>query len=82
MFVNDKTPHVLNERREPQTDADWTLLPILVEDDASLGSGAIILGGVTIGARALVGAGAVVSRDVPPDAVVAGVPARERAARR
>ena len=76
MFVNDKSPRVLNERGEPQTDADWELLPIAVHDRASIGSGAVIMGGVTVGAGALVGAGAVVTRDVPAGAVVAGVPAR------
>ena len=80
MFVNDKTPHVLNRRGKPQTEADWELLPIAVGDRASIGSGALILGGVTIGEGALVGAGAVVTRDVPAGATVAGVPARERRA--
>lgn len=75
-FVNDKTPHVLNSAGDPQTAADWELLPIAVEDGASIGSGAVVLGGVTIGAGALVGAGAVVARDVPSGATVAGVPAR------
>jgi len=81
MFVNDKAPRVLNERGEPQTEEDWELLPIVVEDGAAIGSGALILGSVRIGAGALVGAGAVVTRDVEPGAVVAGVPARVRAAR-
>jgi acetyltransferase-like isoleucine patch superfamily enzyme len=76
MFVNDRSPRVLNERGEPQTESDWELLPIEVRDRASIGSGAVILGGVTIGSGALVGAGAVVTRDVPDGAVVAGVPAR------
>ena len=76
MFVNDKTPRVLNGRGEAQTEADWDLLPIVVEDRASIGSGAVILGGVRIGAEALVGAGAVVTRDVPGGSTVAGVPAR------
>ena len=76
MFVNDKTPRVLSAAGEPQTDQDWDLLPIAVEDGASIGSGAIVLGGVTIGAGARVGAGAVVARDVQAGATVAGVPAR------
>jgi acetyltransferase-like isoleucine patch superfamily enzyme len=59
-----------------QTDADWQLLPTYVARGASIGSHATILPGVTIGEHALVGAGAVVTRDVPPYAVVAGVPAR------
>jgi UDP-2-acetamido-3-amino-2,3-dideoxy-glucuronate N-acetyltransferase len=80
MFVNDKTPRVLNAAGEPQTETDWQLAPIAVGDRASLGSGAVILGGVAIGEGALVGAGAVVTRDVPPGATVAGVPARRLAA--
>lgn len=78
MFVNDKNPSVLNSAGEAQTDADWDLLPIEVHEGAAIGSGALILGGVTIGARALVGAGAVVTRDVPAGETVAGVPARAR----
>jgi acetyltransferase-like isoleucine patch superfamily enzyme len=59
-----------------QTPSDWELLETRVERGASLGSGAVIMGGVTIGELALVGAGAVVTHDVPPLAIVAGVPAR------
>ena len=74
MFVNDKSPRVLNTRGGSET--DWELLPIVVEDGASIGSGALILGGVRIGSGSLVGAGAVVTKDVERGAVVAGVPAR------
>lgn len=81
VFVNDKTPHATNEDGALQTGADWVLLETVVEDGASLGSGAVILGGIRIGAGALVGAGAVVTRDVPPGEVVAGVPARARTER-
>jgi acetyltransferase-like isoleucine patch superfamily enzyme len=78
VFVNDKTPRATNADGEPQSPSEWTLLPVVVESRASIGSGAIVLGGVRIGAGALVGAGAVVTRDVAPGAVVAGVPARVR----
>lgn len=78
LFVNDKRPRATNEDGVFQTEADWELLPVVVERRASIGSGALVLGGVRIGAGALVGAGAVVTRDVPSGAVVAGVPARVR----
>ena len=78
LFVNDRFPRATTEDGTPKDEADWTLLQTVVEQGASLGSGVIVLGGVRIGARALVGAGAVVTRDVAPDAVVAGIPARER----
>jgi acetyltransferase-like isoleucine patch superfamily enzyme len=81
MFVNDKSPRVLNARGEPQTAEDWELLPVEVHDHASIGSGAVIMGGVTVGAGARVGAGAVVTRDVPAGGTVAGVPARALARR-
>ena len=77
MFVNDKSPRVLNERGEWQARSDWELLPIRVEERASIGSGAILMGGVRIGSGAMVGAGAVVTHDVAPGTTVAGVPARE-----
>lgn len=75
-FVNDKTPRATAEDGRLQTERDWTLLPVLVRRGSSIGSGAIVLGGVTIGERAVVGAGAVVTRDVAADAVVVGSPAR------
>ena len=75
MFINDRHPRATADGRL-QTEADWTVVPTHVRQGASIGSGAVILCGVTIGARAMVGAGAVVTRDVPDDAVVAGVPAR------
>jgi acetyltransferase-like isoleucine patch superfamily enzyme len=76
MFVNDKFPAATTAEGEPQSEADWELLRTVVETRASIGSGAVVLGGVRIGSGALVGAGAVVTRDVGDGAVVAGVPAR------
>ena len=81
MFVNDKRPAAATEVGELKTTEDWELLRIVVESCASIGSGAVILGGIRIGEGALVGAGAVVTRDVAPDDVVAGVPARAHAPR-
>lgn len=77
MFINDRHPRA-TEAGQMQTDADWTVVPTYIRRGASIGSGAVILCGVTVGARAMIGAGAVVTRDVPEDAVVAGVPARVR----
>jgi UDP-2-acetamido-3-amino-2,3-dideoxy-glucuronate N-acetyltransferase len=76
MFVNDKYPRSTTADGTLQTAEDWQLLETVVEQGASLGSGAIVLGGVRVGAGAIVGAGAVVTRDVSPGAVVAGSPAR------
>jgi acetyltransferase-like isoleucine patch superfamily enzyme len=76
MFVNDKYPRATTADGALQSDADWQLLETVVERGASLGSGAIVLGGIRIGAGAIVGAGAVVTRDVEPGATVAGTPAR------
>jgi UDP-2-acetamido-3-amino-2,3-dideoxy-glucuronate N-acetyltransferase len=75
LFINDKHPRAAANGRL-QTADDWELLPIVVERGASLGSGAVILGGVTIGATATVGAGAVVTRDIAPNETVVGNPAR------
>lgn len=76
MFINDKYPRSTNAEGGLQTEADWSVTPILVKHGASIGSNATILCGVTIGERAIVGAGSVVTRDVPQDTIVAGVPAR------
>ena len=77
LFINDRHPRATSDGRL-QTEDDWRVEPTRVRLSASIGSGAVILCGVTVGARALVGAGAVVTRDVPDDAIVAGVPARLR----
>jgi acetyltransferase-like isoleucine patch superfamily enzyme len=76
MFINDAYPRATNEAGELQTEADWQCTPTLVRRGASIGSNATILCGVTIGECAIVGAGAVVTHDVPPRAIVAGNPAR------
>ena len=76
MFTNDKYPRATTESGGLQTEADWQCLPTLVRRRASIGSGATILCGVTIGEGAVVGAVAVVTKDVPPATVVAGNPAR------
>jgi acetyltransferase-like isoleucine patch superfamily enzyme len=76
MFINDIQPRSTSASGELQTPADWMLVPTRVCGGASIGTGAIIMGGVTIGERAMVGAGAVVTHDVGPGEVVAGVPAR------
>ena len=78
VFINDRYPKATNADGSLQTDSNWTVIPTRVGRRASIGSGAVILCGVTIGESALVGAGSVVTRDVPPFAVVAGNPARVR----
>jgi UDP-2-acetamido-3-amino-2,3-dideoxy-glucuronate N-acetyltransferase len=81
MFINDKHPRATTAEGGLQTEEDWEMLPTVVEHSASIGSGAVILGGLTIGRDALVGAGAVVTKDVMPNSVVAGNPARAGASR-
>jgi UDP-2-acetamido-3-amino-2,3-dideoxy-glucuronate N-acetyltransferase len=78
LFINDKYPRATTEDGKLQGPNDWTLLPIVVGRRATLGSGAIVLGGVHIGEGAMIGAGAVVTRDVPCEATVFGIPARAR----
>lgn len=77
MFTNGLLPQATNDDGELQADGDWECTPTLVRRGASIGSNATIVCGVTIGARALIGAGAVVTRDVPDFAIVAGNPARQ-----
>jgi len=76
LFINDKVPRATRPDGAPQGEADWAVVPTRVGKGASIGSGAVILCGVTVGELALVGAGAVVTHDVAAHAVVAGVPAR------
>ena len=75
-FINDTYPRAATAGGELQTEADWKVEPTVIRKGASIGSGATILSQVTIGERAIVGAGSVVTKDVPADAVVAGNPAR------
>jgi UDP-2-acetamido-3-amino-2,3-dideoxy-glucuronate N-acetyltransferase len=75
VFINDKQPRACIDG-QLQTESDWRVVPTRVKRGASIGSGTVIMCGVTIGERAMIGAGAVVTGDVPDGAVVAGVPAR------
>ncbi len=75
-FINDKYPRSTSEAGALQTEADWQVVKTTVQRGASIGTSSTIMCGVTIGERAIVGAGSVVTRDVPADAVVAGNPAR------
>ncbi len=75
-FINDLYPRATNPDGSMQTEDDWELVETFVKKGASIGSSATILAGVTIGENAIVGAGAVVTKDVPPNTVVAGVPAK------
>ena len=75
-FINDKYPRATSAGGQLQTEADWKVEPTVVRRGASIGTGAIILGGIVISERAIVGAGAIVTKDVPPSAIVAGNPAR------
>jgi acetyltransferase-like isoleucine patch superfamily enzyme len=75
-FINDRYPAATAAHGQLKTEDDWEVIPIRVCRGASIGSGAVIMCGVTIGEGALVGAGAVVTRDVLPRQIVTGVPAR------
>jgi acetyltransferase-like isoleucine patch superfamily enzyme len=76
IFINDPYPRSTNASGALQTEADWVCIQTLVKKGASIGSGATLLCGVTVGENAIVGAGSVVTKDVPPDTIVAGNPAR------
>lgn len=76
MFTNDLFPRATNADGSAQTEADWKVIETTVKKGASIGSNATILCGITIGEHALIGAGSVVTKDVPPNTVVAGVPAK------
>jgi UDP-2-acetamido-3-amino-2,3-dideoxy-glucuronate N-acetyltransferase len=76
MFTNDLFPRSVNEDGSQQTEADWKLIETFVKKGASIGSNATILCGVTIGENALIGAGAMVTKNVPDNAIVAGNPAK------
>jgi UDP-2-acetamido-3-amino-2,3-dideoxy-glucuronate N-acetyltransferase len=76
MFTNDIYPRAVSEHGTPQTESDWVVVKTTVKTRASIGTNATIIAGVTIGESAMVGAGAVVTKDVPDFAIVAGVPAK------
>ncbi len=78
ILTNDRLPRAINPDGSLKTDTDWEVSPILVQRGASIGAGTIVLPGVTIGEFAMIGAGAVVTRDVPPHGLAAGNPARLR----
>jgi UDP-2-acetamido-3-amino-2,3-dideoxy-glucuronate N-acetyltransferase len=75
-FINDRLPRATSGDGRPKTEADWDCQRTLVERGASIGSGVTLLGGITIGQNAVVGAGSVVTKDVPANTTVAGNPAR------
>ena len=76
MFINDKYPSSINEGGNLQTEADWDVVPTMVKKGASIGSNATILCGITIGERAIIGAGSIVTKDVESNTTVAGNPAQ------
>ena len=75
-FINDKHPRSVNENGTMQSESNWEVIETFVKKGASIGSSSTILCGVTIGENAIVGAGAVVTKNVPPNTIVAGVPAK------
>jgi acetyltransferase-like isoleucine patch superfamily enzyme len=75
-FINDKIPKSVNENGSMQSEKDWKVIETFIKKGSSIGSSATIMCGVTVGENAIVGAGAVVTKDVPPNSIVAGVPAK------
>jgi acetyltransferase-like isoleucine patch superfamily enzyme len=75
-FINDKYPRATNAKGELKGEQDWKVEPTIVKKGASIGSGSTVLGNVTIGENAMVGAGSLVNRNVPPNTIVAGNPSR------
>jgi len=75
-FINDKLPRATNIDGSIQTDSDWKVVETFIKKGASIGSSSTIMCGITVGENSIVGAGAVVTKDVPPNSVVAGVPAK------
>ena len=76
-FINDLYPRATNDDGSPQTEKDWSVVETVIKKGASIGSGSTILGGIAIGENAIIGAGAVVTKNVAPGAVVAGNPAKQ-----
>jgi acetyltransferase-like isoleucine patch superfamily enzyme len=75
-FINDRFPRAINAVGQLRMEADWDCQKTVVKQGAAIGSGATLLGGITIGENAMVGAGSVVTKDVPANTIVAGNPAR------
>jgi acetyltransferase-like isoleucine patch superfamily enzyme len=75
-FINDLYPRATNAEGKLQTENDWSCVPTLIKRGAAIGSSATLLCGITVGENAIVGAGSVVTKDVPPNTIVAGNPAR------
>lgn len=76
MFINDRYPQATNEHGELKTETDWNCEKTVIQKKCSIGSGAIIMCGITIGTESTIGAGAVVTKDVPPRSLITGVPGR------
>jgi UDP-2-acetamido-3-amino-2,3-dideoxy-glucuronate N-acetyltransferase len=76
MFINDRYPRATNEAGQLQSEDDWSCQKTVIKRGASIGSGVTLLGGIIVGENAIVGAGSVVTKDVPADVVVAGNPAK------